>query len=104
MRDVAQEHLRVLLPAQDHPGRRGDLARGDDAGRHLVQQRLEQVVRGLGDQLDVDIGSLERLDDVQPAETGPDDDDLVPISCSGSGMAHSRAPRRCFTCSSYPLR
>ena len=68
MRDVAEQHLSVLLPAQDDPGGRGDLALGDDAGGHLVQQRLEQVVRGLGDQLDVDVGALECLGGVQSAE------------------------------------
>ena len=44
MRHVAQQHLRVLLVAQDDPGGRGDLARRDDAGGHLVQQRLEQMM------------------------------------------------------------
>ena len=67
--DLAEQHLGVLLLAQDQPGRRGDLALGDDARRHLVQQRLEQVVGGLGDQLDVDIGLLQLLGGVQPAET-----------------------------------
>ena len=56
VRDVAEQHLDVVLLAQDQPGGRSDLALGDDAGRHLVQQRLEQVVGGPGDQLDVDVG------------------------------------------------
>ena len=41
---------------------------GDDAGRHLVQQRLEQVMGGPGDQLDVDVGALELLGRVKSAE------------------------------------
>ena len=56
VRDVAEQHLGVLLLAQDQPRGRGDLALGDDAGGHLVQQRLEQVMRRAGDQLDVDVG------------------------------------------------
>ncbi len=59
--DVAQQHLGVLLLTQDHAGGRRDLAFGDDAGGHLVQQRLEQVVGGAGDQLDVDVGTFQGL-------------------------------------------
>ncbi len=88
----AEQHLGVLLLAQDHPGRRRDLTGRDDAGRHLVQQRLEQVVGGLGDHLDIDVGALERLGGGQPAEPRSDDDDFVPVRCSGSGIAHFRAP------------
>ena len=88
VRDVAEQHLGVPLLAQDQPRGRGDLTFGDDAGGHLVQQRLEQVVSGAGDQLDVDAGVFERLGGVQPAEARSDDDDLVPIRRRSSGMAH----------------
>ena len=80
--DVAEQHLDVALLAQDDPGRRGDLALGDDPGGHLVQQRLEQVMRGAGDQLDVDVGPLELLCRVESAESRTDDDDLVTTSGS----------------------
>ena len=93
VRDVAEQHLGVLLLAQDQPGRRRDLALGDDAGGHLVQQRLEQVVGGPGDQLDVDVGVLERLSGVQSAEPRSDDDDLVPIRRGSSGVAHCCSSR-----------
>ena len=86
--DFAQQHLSILLPAQDHPGGRRNLTRGDDAGRHLVQQRLEQVVRGLGDDLDVDVGAFEGLGGSQPAEPRANDDDFVPVRRGGSGVAH----------------
>ena len=75
--DVAEQHLDVALFAQDDAGGRGDLALRDDPGRHLVQQRLEQVVGGAGDQLDVDVGVLQLLCRVQTAESGSDDDDLM---------------------------
>ena len=77
--DLAEQHLRVALAAQHLAGRRGDLALGEDAGRHLVEQRLEQVVGGLGDQRDVDVGSAQRLGPEQPAEAGADDHDAVAL-------------------------
>ena len=66
--DFAEQHLCVLLVAQDDSRGGCDLARRDDAGCHLVEQRLKQVVGCLGDQLDVDVGSLQGLGGVQPAE------------------------------------
>ena len=55
-----------------------DLALGEDAGGHLVEQRLEQVVGRLGDERDLDVvAALERLRAEEPAETGADDDDAV---------------------------
>ena len=68
MGDVAQQHFDVALPAQDDAGGRGDLALRQDPGGHLVQQRLEQVMRGPGDQLDVDVGLLEFLCRIESAE------------------------------------
>jgi hypothetical protein len=100
--DVAEQHLRVLLPTQDHPGRGRDLALRDDPGRDLVQQRLEQVVRGVRDHLDVDIGTLERLRRGQPAKTRANDDDSVLRCrrCGGSGVhAGSSAAQRLLAAS-----
>ena len=45
--DLAEQDLGVLLPRQHLAGRRRDLSLGEDAGRDLVEQRLEQVVAGL---------------------------------------------------------
>src|SRR5690606_28743576 len=81
------------LLAQDQARRRGNLTLGDDAGRHLVQQRLEQMVGRPRDQLDIDIGTFQGLGGVQPTETRPDDDDLMPIRCRGSGVAHYYSSR-----------
>ena len=94
-RHVTEQHLGVPLVAQDHPRGRCDLAFGDDPRGHLVQQRLEQVMSGSGDQLDVDVGLLELLGRRQTAETGSDDDDLVPIGGRSSGMAHCCSSRTC---------
>ena len=76
--DVAQQHLDIALLAQHDPGGRGDLALGDDPGGHLVQQRLEQVMGGAGDEFDVDVGPLELLCRIESAEARSDDDDLMP--------------------------
>ena len=54
--DLAEQDPGVVLAAEDLAGRRGDLALGEDAGGDLVEQRLEQVVGGLGDHRHVDVG------------------------------------------------
>jgi hypothetical protein len=72
--DLTEHHPGVLLPLEDLPRGRGDLALGQDAGGHLVEQRLEEVVAGPADQRDVHRGALEGLGGEQPAEPGPDDD------------------------------
>ena len=44
----ASDALHVAVPAEHVAQRRGDLALGQDPGRALVQQRLEQVVLARG--------------------------------------------------------
>ena len=75
--DLTEKHLNVLLLAQHKAGGRGDLAFGQNARRHLVEQRLEQVGGRPRDQGDVDVGSFERLRRGQAPEAGTDDDDVV---------------------------
>ncbi len=100
--------MHVLLPAQDLARCRRDLAGRQDAGGHLVEQRLEQVRRRPVDERDVDVGALEGLGGEQPAEAGAHDDDLVPIgailvhgSSSGVGGRCGQRERTCAdgTCS-----
>ena len=94
--DLAEQHRGVLLPGQHLAGGRRDLALGEDAGRHLVEQRLEEVVGGLGDHRHVDVGALERLGAEQPAEAGADHHDLVPAARRRRWSAPApRSPRRC---------
>ena len=63
---------------EDLAGARRDPALGEDAGRHLVEQRLEEVVGGLGDEGDLDVlAALQRLRAEEPTETRTDDDDAV---------------------------
>ena len=84
--DLAEQHRGVLLPAQ-HLTRRGrDLALGEDAGRDLVEQGLEEVVRRAGDEGDIDVGALQPLRAEEAAEAGTDDHH--PVSGLRGGRAH----------------
>ena len=79
VRDLAQHHLGVALVGQDLARRRGDLALGEDAGRDLVEQRLEEVVARPRDHRHVDVGPSQGLGPEEPAEAGTDHHDLVPV-------------------------
>jgi hypothetical protein len=85
--DLTEHHAGVVLVAQDLPGGGGDLALGEDAGRHLVEQRLEEVVGGLGHEGDVDRGLPELLGCEEATEAGADDDHPGPpsggLGCGG---------------------
>ena len=70
----------LRLAAQHAAQRRGDLALGEDAGRDLVEQRLEQVVVGAVDEGDLDRRASERLRRVEAAEASTDDEDAM---CAG---------------------
>ena len=59
--DLAERNGRVALITQHLAERRRDVAFGEESGRHLVEQRLEQVVVGAVDERDVDIGARELL-------------------------------------------
>jgi hypothetical protein len=67
-----------VVLAQDLADRRGHLALGEDAGRDLVEQRLEEVVGGAVDQRHVHIGVPQGLGGEEAAESRADDDDPVP--------------------------
>jgi hypothetical protein len=69
----AEPDVDVLLLAQHLADRRRDLALGQDPGRDLIEQRLEQVVRGAVDQRDLDRRVPQRPGREQPAEPRPDD-------------------------------
>ena len=85
--DRAEPYVDVALAAQYLPDRRRDLALGQDAGRHLVEQRLEQVIRRAVDQGDLHRGPAQRLGGEQPAESRADDDYAVRAI---SGSWHQR--------------
>src|SRR5204863_3735539 len=78
--DLGLQHREVAalhLPAQRVADRRADGRRAEARSRHLVQQRLEQVVVGAVDQRDLDVGPGQRAHGLQAAETAADDDDTL---------------------------
>ena len=100
--DLGEQALDVPVLLQQVAQRRRDLALGQDAGRALVEQRLEQVVRGPVDQGHVDRGLAQRPRREQPGETAADDHDPWPrpvgrtrlrsASISRPGRARCRRP------------
>ena len=76
---LAQQHGRVALPAEDGAQRLRDVTRRQRAGRHLVEQRLEQVVVAPVNQRHRDpvAGLAQLAGSVQPGEAAADDDDAV---------------------------
>ena len=90
--DLAEQHLRVLLAAEDLAGGGRDLALGEDAGGHLVEQRLEEVVGRLGDHRDVDGGLAQCLGAEETTEAGADHDHLVGGLLLGLGIRHVIPP------------
>ena len=72
---VRQQHLDVLLVAQDPANRRRDVARRQRRRRHLIQQRLEEMVVVAIEQRDADVRARERARRVEPAESAADDHD-----------------------------
>ena len=75
--DLRQHHRRVALVAEDVPQRRRDLPFGEDAGRDLIEQRLEQVVGLAIDERDVDRRPAERARREQSAEAAAHDHHAV---------------------------
>jgi hypothetical protein len=75
---LGEEHFDRRPPAKEAAKRGRDLARGEDAGRDLVEERLKEVVVGAIDESDVDRVPAEGLRRPQPAEAAADDDYTVP--------------------------
>ena len=67
----------VRVPPQDVPQRWRDLALGQDSGRQLVEQRLEEVVVPGVDERHLHGRPAQELRSEQPAEAASDDDNLV---------------------------
>ena len=70
---LGQHEVRVLLLTEQIPQRVGDLPLGQDPGRALVQQRLEQVVRAPVDEGHPDRGAAQHPGGEQPGESAADD-------------------------------
>jgi hypothetical protein len=106
--DLAEQHLGVLLAAEDLAGGWRDLALGQDPGRDLVEQRLEEMVAGACNEGDVHVGAAEGLGAEQPAETRADHHDVVAVPCRirpcrHAGHALSSTPELPLTTIFLPL-
>ena len=78
--DLLDERLQnghVLLAAQDLARGGGDVALGEDARGHLVEQGLEQVVRRASQDGDIGVDLLQSTSGREACETGADDDDAM---------------------------
>ena len=73
--DLPQQHPHVRRALEDRAQRRRDLARRQRAGRHLVDERLEEVEVPPVDQRHLEVVVLAQLvDRLQPAEAAADHD------------------------------
>ncbi len=70
---LGEQDASVLLTLEHVAERRGDVGRREAAGRHLVEQRLEQVEVAAINQRHAHVGLAQRLRRVQPAEAAADD-------------------------------
>ena len=83
---LGQDELDVAEFPEQFAQRQGDLALGQDAGRALVQQRLEQVVLGPVEQGHLDRRVPQRPRREQAGEAAADDH--YPTGAGCSAMAH----------------
>ncbi len=70
---LGEQHPHVRLAGEDRPDRTGDVRRVQSRRRHLVQQRLEQVMVAPVDHGQVDIRSGQPFRCGEPAESTADD-------------------------------
>jgi hypothetical protein len=89
---LAQQHRGVRLVAEDVASRRRDLTLRQDVRRHLVEERLEEVMVGPVDDRHLDIRSPQGLGGEQAREAGADDRDAM-----GHVPASHRTILRSFT-------
>ena len=83
---LGYDELDVAVFPEQLPQRRGDLALGQDAGRALVQHRLEQVVLGPVDEGHLNRRPGEHPGGEQPREAAADDHYLAGAGCLGHGL------------------
>ena len=85
--DLRELHAHVGLAPEDAAQGRGDLAGGEDAGPHLIEQRLEEMMVGAVDEGDVDREVAEGVRGAHAPEPTTDDHD--PVSVSGGRLGHN---------------
>ena len=88
--DGPQHDLDIALAPEDPADRRGDIARAQRCRRHLVEQRLEQVMIVAIDQDHPNRGVAERPRGLQSAEATPDDHDPSLLAVHQDRLVRSR--------------
>ena len=91
VRHLGEVHVEVRDVGEDAADRLRDLGRRQPRRRHLVKQRLEQVVVLPVDQHDFGRLMAESLAERQAPETSPEDDDAR--RSLHAAMLHGAAPR-----------
>ena len=79
--NLAEHHFGVLLFMHNATQCRRNQALGQDAGRNLIQQRLEQVMVRPVDYRQVDIGFRQDSADVHAAESAANHHDFGACTC-----------------------
>ncbi|MDB5217598.1 MAG: hypothetical protein JWO86_5525 [Myxococcaceae bacterium] len=72
-RDVTEHDAHVGIAGEDAADGRCDLGGGEARHRHLIEERLEEVVVGAVDQRDLDVAPGERLRGLEAAEAAAHD-------------------------------
>lgn len=75
--DGRQQGGDVWTVAQQMPDRPGDLGGGERSRRHLIEQRLEQMMVATVDDGDAHQSAAQPVDRLQPAEAGADYDNVL---------------------------
>ena len=88
--NCAQDHVRVWLSSQNAAYRCGNVGRRQGCGRHLIQERLEQVVVAPVDHGHISVDLSQSHSRRKPAETGADNHDVQPSSRYRSEAEFSR--------------
>ena len=95
--DLRQDHLGVASPTQDGADRRGHVARVQRCRRHLVDQRLKEVMVAAVDDCHPDvIAPAKELGRLETGETGPDNHHGSPVGfhrCPGCANQGTRSQR-----------
>ena len=86
---LGEEHLHIWVVTEDVAQRRGYLARREDAGGYLVEERLEEMVVAPVDQRYIDVArSGQQPTCGEASESATNDHDTVPRPLACIGVLH----------------
>ena len=102
-RTSASSTSTLRLTPQNPPNRRGDVARRQRCHRHLIEQRLEDVMVAAIDDGQLDASVAQGAGGIEAAESTADDDDMGNRhgKATAASWYHRRAPPRINTVFSH---